>query len=128
MNNRFCGIALVIFAILVFYHFGDRMIIESTKKSHSLAQEKILRGESTGHEVVIPCGITNWVVITNHPAPAGMIEVVTSGMDKFSNNVLAHGFSSKKIDPGTPVKFTWVTYSLIHGGGPNSVHFVEPLQ
>ena len=125
-RSTFFGVVLIILGIVISGYSGLLMISKSIDRAFLRNQKSILNGESTQHEVVNLGYVTNWVVVTNHSAPAGTFEVVVSGIDNFNNRVLAHGFSSKKIDSGIPVKFIQVRYSVMHSAGPSFVHFVEP--
>jgi hypothetical protein len=112
----------------VFAYLCVSLIIGFIEKGSSKSKKDVWRSGTYHREYVRVMGITNWVVVTSDPGPTGTFYITSKGSDMYDNEALVYGFSGKSIPPGTPVRFLWVFFSSSDGLGPNSVHFVEPVQ
>ena len=70
----------------------------------------------------------NWTVVKTYPAPGAVFDVVLVASNRVGQQIIAHGFSGRKIDEGTVVRFVSATYQVAPRTQRTISYFVEPIK
>jgi hypothetical protein len=121
-------VALVFFLLFVLAIRYTFFWLESTMDNQIVESEKrIMGGGGLDYKTIEVVGIRNWTVVKTYPAPGAVFDVVVVASNKIGIQVIAHGFSGRKIDEGTTVRFVSLTYQAAPRTQRTVSYFVEPI-